>query len=54
MVMAKAVTIESGAEFSMSVVGRGILNAGTVAAATTSKRSYQGGDGNDLTLTVVP
>jgi hypothetical protein len=80
MVIAKAVTIESGAEFSMSVVGRGILNAGTVFTAISNtsanpiagtfinlpdgstftagrnnyQASYEGGTGNDLTLTVVP
>jgi hypothetical protein len=80
MVIAKAVTIESGAEFSMSVVGRDILNAGTVFTAISNtstnpiagtfinlpdgstftacrnnfQASYEGGTGNDLTLTVVP
>jgi autotransporter-associated beta strand protein len=80
MVIAKVVTIESGAAFSMSVVGRGILNAGTVftVISNTSRNpiagtfanladgstftagrnnfqvSYEGGTGNDLTLTVVP
>jgi autotransporter-associated beta strand protein len=79
-VIANGVTVDSGAQFSMSVVGRGILAPGTVfrvisntsaipiggtftnlpdgstfiQARNKFQVSYEGGDGNDLTLTVVP
>jgi autotransporter-associated beta strand protein len=79
-ILADAVTINSGAQFSLADLGFSTLNPGTVfilisnTAATpisgtfanlpdgstftvgpnTFQASYSGGDGNDLTLTVVP
>src|SRR6185503_15160427 len=79
-VVAKGVTIASGAQFDMTVVGRGILNTGTIFTAINNTAAtaiagqfanladgstfvlarnkfqvdYEGGDGNDLILTVVP
>jgi autotransporter-associated beta strand protein len=77
-VIAKGVTIKSGAQFSFADVGNGALPLGTVFTAITNasanpiagtfsnladgstftsngntyQASYEGGDGNDLTLTV--
>jgi autotransporter-associated beta strand protein len=79
-VIAKGVTIESGAQFDYTAVGHQTLAAGTTftvidnrsrqptsgtftnlpegailnISGNTLQASYQGGDGNDLTLTVVP
>jgi autotransporter-associated beta strand protein len=79
-VIAKGVTIESGAQFALQAKGNGTLPPGTVFTLIDNKSrqhisgtfanlpdgtvlsvggnqlqaSYQGGDGNDLTLTVVP
>ena len=79
-VIAKGVTIESGAHFSLVPVANKRLTSGTVftvisntagtpisgafvnlpdgsiftAGRNKYQASYRGGDGNDLTLTVVP
>ena len=79
-VIARAVTIESGATFSLRGQGAGIIPPGTVflliknfgfgplrgnfsnlpdggtiaVGSNTFQANYEGGDGNDLTLTVVP
>jgi len=79
-VIARGVTIESGAEFSFQQIGNNRLSSGTVFTAISNtsvtpitgtfanlpdgstfnagrnnyRVSYAGGDGNDMTLTVVP
>jgi autotransporter-associated beta strand protein len=79
-VIASGVTIESGAQFDINIVGNKKLSAGKVFTAISNtaataisgtfdnladgstvtlginrlEASYSGGDGNDLTLTVVP
>jgi autotransporter-associated beta strand protein len=79
-VIVKGVTIRSGAQFSLTDRGSGILTTGTTFTAirntaetpfsgafanllegstitvgsNTFQANYEGGDGNDLTLTVVP
>ena len=79
-VVAKGLTIESGAQFSFQQIGNARLSSGSVfavinntsavpitgtfanlpdgSAFTAGRNSYQvsysGGDGNDLTLTIVP
>jgi len=79
-IVAKGVSISSGAQFSFDDVRNGVLTLGTVFPVITNNAAtpiagifsnlpdgatftsnansfqvnYQGGDGNDLTLTVVP